>query len=116
MLSSQGETPLQQEQCDKNSRKQRTPRIIYHWYFIHGIGVKSLSSERAQRQTDADVLSEKDMKVSIVVPVLDENAGIRKFLENVRQCAASAEVIVVEAEDSQSISKSLGGLCDRVLT
>jgi rSAM/selenodomain-associated transferase 2 len=77
--------------------------------------VKTLSSERAQRQPDADVLSEKGIKVSIIVPVLNETYRIQQFLKGVRQRAPSAEVIVVEAEDSESISKSLAGLCDRVL-
>jgi rSAM/selenodomain-associated transferase 2 len=78
--------------------------------------VKTLSSACAQRQIDT--ASTTGLKISIIVPVLDESAGIRKFLEGLRQRAASAEVIVVEASGSRSVSvsQSLTALCDRVLT
>ncbi len=74
----------------------------------------SLSSAHAQRQSD--VLAKRTLNVSIIVPVLDESARLRPFLEHLRERAAPAEIIVVDVAGSQIVSKSVAELCDRVLT
>lgn len=55
-------------------------------------------------------------KISIIVPVLNEGPRIGPFLDHLRERAASAELILVNATGSQSLSESISELCDRVLT
>src|SRR5438128_5485967 len=74
----------------------------------------SLSSAGAQRQTAET--AKASMKISIIVPVLNEGEGLRPFLEHLRERAPSAELILVNAAGSESVSKSVAELCDRVLT
>jgi glycosyltransferase involved in cell wall biosynthesis len=48
--------------------------------------------------------------------VLNEGDRIRPFLEHLRERAPSAELILVNAAASESVSESVAELCDRVLT
>ena len=54
--------------------------------------------------------------ISIIVPVRNEGERIGAFLEHLRERAVSAELILVNAADSPSLSESEIALCDRVLT
>src|SRR5438552_1329674 len=56
----------------------------------------SLSSAGAQRQSAETARA--SMKISIIVPVLNEGERLRPFLEQLRERAPSAEVILVNAE------------------
>jgi len=56
------------------------------------------------------------LQISIIVPVLDEDARLRRFLEHLRGRAAAAEIILVGAVESPSVSGAATELCDRVLT
>jgi rSAM/selenodomain-associated transferase 2 len=73
-----------------------------------------LSSASAQRQSD-DTPKVKP-SISIIVPVLNEGDRIRRFLEHLRERAPSAELILVNAAGSESVSESVAELCDHVLT
>lgn len=55
------------------------------------------------------------MKVSIVVPVLNEKKVILDFLTNLRERAAKAEIIVVDGGSSDGTAESTLGLCDQLL-
>ncbi|PYK02651.1 MAG: glycosyl transferase [Verrucomicrobia bacterium] len=74
----------------------------------------SLSSAGAQRQSAET--AKASMKISIIVPVLNEGERLRPFLEHLRERAPSAEVILVNAVGSQTVSERAVALCDRVLT
>ena len=56
------------------------------------------------------------LKISIIVPVLDEGDRTRKFIDDVRKRAPSAELIVVRAAGSRNVSSSVAETCDQVLT
>jgi rSAM/selenodomain-associated transferase 2 len=56
------------------------------------------------------------VKISIIVPVLDEGERLRPFLEQLRQRTGSAEIIVVNAAGSRSMVQAGTELCDRMLT
>lgn len=53
--------------------------------------------------------------ISIIVPVLNESALIRAFLEQLRAVAVSAEIIVVDGGSSDGTPELSLGLADRVL-
>ena len=55
------------------------------------------------------------MKVSIVVPVLNEAELVRDFLSNLRQRVAKAEIIVVDGGSSDGTADYAVGLCDQLL-
>ena len=55
------------------------------------------------------------MKVSIVVPVLNEAELVRDFLINLRECAAEAEIIVVDGGSCDGTADYAVGLCDQLL-
>jgi rSAM/selenodomain-associated transferase 2 len=74
----------------------------------------SLSSANTKPQFD--VPAKASLKISIIVPVLNEGPRIGPFLDHLRERAASAELILVNAAGSQSLSESISGLCDRALT
>jgi rSAM/selenodomain-associated transferase 2 len=74
----------------------------------------SLSSADPQRQSGLPAKTR--LNISVIVPVLDEGALMRPFVEDLRQHAPSAEVIIVGIADSPSVSDAVTGLCDRVLT
>ena len=74
----------------------------------------NLSSGASQRQLDVHVQTSLD--ISIIVPVLDEGDRLQPFLEHLRERAPSAEVILVNATGSQSVSTSVAEMCNRVLT
>src|SRR5207253_7424623 len=74
----------------------------------------SLSSAGAQRQSAET--AKASMKISIMVPVLNEGERLRPFLEHLRERAPSAEIILVNAVGSQTVSERAVALCDRVLT
>jgi rSAM/selenodomain-associated transferase 2 len=57
-----------------------------------------------------------NQKISIIVPVLNEGDRLRPFLENLCERAPSAELILVNAAGSESLSESIVELCDHVLT
>jgi len=54
--------------------------------------------------------------ISIIVPVLNEGDRLRPLLEHLRDRASSAELIMVNAADSQGLPRSVTELCDRALT
>jgi rSAM/selenodomain-associated transferase 2 len=74
----------------------------------------TLSWASAQRQPDDD--AKVNLSISIIVPVLNEGNRIRTFLEHLRERAPSAELILVNAATSESVSESIAQLCDHVLT
>src|SRR5437879_10656620 len=74
----------------------------------------SISSAGAQRQSAET--AKASMKISIIVPVLNEGERLRPFLEDLGERAPSAEVILVNAVGSQTVSERAVALCDRVLT
>ena len=53
--------------------------------------------------------------VSIIVPVLNESALIRAFLEQLRAVAPSAEIVVVDGGSDDGTPELSAGLADRVL-
>jgi rSAM/selenodomain-associated transferase 2 len=55
------------------------------------------------------------MAVSIIVPVLNEAAIIREFLEHLRACAANAEVIVVDGGSKDGTCELSQGFANRIL-
>jgi len=54
--------------------------------------------------------------ISIVVPVLNEAASIRPFLEHVRQQAPSAEIIVVDGGSSDGTAQVAATIANQTLT
>jgi rSAM/selenodomain-associated transferase 2 len=57
----------------------------------------------------------KQMTISIIVPVLDEGALIREFLEHLRERASAAEIILVHSGDSEGVEEQATGLADRAV-
>lgn len=55
------------------------------------------------------------MTISIIVPVLDEGALIREFLQHLRERASAAEIILVHSADSEDVQEQAAGLADRAL-
>lgn len=55
------------------------------------------------------------VKVSIVVPTLNETALIQPFLRHLRQQASEAEIIVADGGSSDGTPGLARGLCDRVV-
>jgi len=55
------------------------------------------------------------MKISIIVPTLNEVDSIREFLADLRQRAPNAEVIVVDGSSSDDTAKHAIGSCDQLL-
>src|SRR6266478_10216338 len=55
------------------------------------------------------------MTISIIVPVLDEGALIREFLQHLRDRASAAEIILVHSADSEDVQEQAAGLADRAL-
>jgi uncharacterized protein len=54
--------------------------------------------------------------ISIIVPVLDEGARLQFFVEHLRQRAANAEIIIVDAAESPCVAQSVRQFCDKVVT
>jgi rSAM/selenodomain-associated transferase 2 len=74
----------------------------------------TLSSANALRQSVPS--ANASLKISIIVPVLNEGEGLRPFLEHLRERAPSAELILVNATDCEDVPASSVQLCDRFLT
>jgi rSAM/selenodomain-associated transferase 2 len=55
------------------------------------------------------------MRVSIIVPVLDEGPGVESFLAHLRERAPGAEVIMVCTADSRQVQEPAAGLADHVI-
>ena len=55
------------------------------------------------------------MRVSVIVPVLNEAPSIRPFLRHLRGRAPGAEVIVVDGGSDDGTPARAAGLCDRLL-
>jgi len=55
------------------------------------------------------------MKVSVIVPVLNEAAGVGEFLAHLRERAPGAEVIVVDGGSGDGTPEAARPLADRVL-
>jgi rSAM/selenodomain-associated transferase 2 len=72
--------------------------------------VRALSFPHLKQQADQRV------NLSIIVPVLDERAGIDEFLYHLRARTGAAEIIVVQASDSPCLPNAVATMCDRVLT
>lgn len=58
---------------------------------------------------------EDTMKISIIVPVLNEESLIRRSLTDLRYRAPEAEIIVVDGTSSDETANAATPLCDRVL-
>jgi len=56
------------------------------------------------------------MRVSIIVPVLNEAAQIQPFLRHLRDRVSDAEVIVADGGSDDGTADLAVGLCDRVIT
>ncbi|MGI9113583.1 MAG: glycosyl transferase [Chthoniobacterales bacterium] len=54
--------------------------------------------------------------LSIIIPVLNEGAGIRSFLEKLRARAPGAEIIVVDGGSSDATRETAEPFCDRVIS
>jgi rSAM/selenodomain-associated transferase 2 len=55
------------------------------------------------------------MKISIIVPVLNEAPLIRQFLQRLRERVAEAEIIVADGGSSDGTGDLARGLCDHVV-
>ena len=55
------------------------------------------------------------MRVSIIVPVLNEALLIRPFLEHLRQRAPGAEIIVVDGASTDGTDELAAGFCDQLV-
>jgi rSAM/selenodomain-associated transferase 2 len=73
----------------------------------------SLAPPDTQRQSDASAKTK--LNISIIVPVLNEAALIGSFLRHLRQCAPSAEIIVVDGGSADATRKLAGDLCDQLI-
>jgi rSAM/selenodomain-associated transferase 2 len=71
----------------------------------------TVTSSQAQRQCGPEVAS-----ISIVVPVLNEAALIRPFLQHLRERAPGAEIIVVDGGSSDGTEKLAEKFCDMFIT
>jgi rSAM/selenodomain-associated transferase 2 len=54
-------------------------------------------------------------QISIIVPVLNERALIRPFLNHLRERAPEAEVVVVDGGSSDGTAQLAAGFCDRLV-
>jgi rSAM/selenodomain-associated transferase 2 len=70
---------------------------------------------RTNRKRACAVGGGRHMTISIIVPVLDEDALIREFLEHLRERASAAEIILVHSVDSEDVQEQTAGLADRVI-
>jgi uncharacterized protein len=55
------------------------------------------------------------VKMSIIVPVLNESTRIESFLRHLRASVPGAEIIVVDGGSSDNTANLASGLCDQVL-
>ena len=76
--------------------------------------VMSLTSTVGKRQSG--VTPKAHVKISIIIPVLNEGECIVPFLKQIHERAPAAELIVVNAAGSQNLPESAVELCDQVLT
>jgi len=74
----------------------------------------SLASANSTRQFGES--TKPNPGISIIVPVLNEGDRLQPFLEQLRVRAPEAEIILVQAASSESVSQPVARLCDRVLT
>jgi rSAM/selenodomain-associated transferase 2 len=78
--------------------------------------MKSQTLSLAEKEWQSDLSGKPTWRISIIVPVLDEDARILSFVQHLRARAGSAEIIVVYAATSQGLSQSVIDSCDRVLS
>ena len=55
------------------------------------------------------------MQVSIIIPVFNEAASIRRFLTNLRERTPGAEIIVVDGGSTDGTDRLAEGFCDHVI-
>jgi len=55
------------------------------------------------------------MQVSIIIPVFNEAASIRRFLANLRERTPGAEIIVVDGGSTDGTDRLAEGFCDHVI-
>lgn len=55
------------------------------------------------------------MNISIIVPVLNEEAHIQEFLIHLRERAPTAEIVVVDGGSTDRTPENADGFCDRAL-
>jgi rSAM/selenodomain-associated transferase 2 len=55
------------------------------------------------------------MKISIIVPVFNEALLIRQFLQDLRERAAEAEIIVADGQSDDGTADLARGLCDQLV-
>lgn len=60
-------------------------------------------------------MGEDQLSISVIVPVLNECALIQPFLQQLRERAGGAEIIVVDGGSSDATSELATGLCDQLI-
>ena len=55
------------------------------------------------------------MRISIIIPVLNEASSIRSFLSNLRERTGGAEIIVVDGASTDGTDRLAQGYCDQVI-
>jgi rSAM/selenodomain-associated transferase 2 len=63
----------------------------------------------------ADLQKSVGTQISIIVPVFNERALIRPFLNHLRERAPKAEVVVVDGGSSDGTAQLAAGFCDRLV-
>ena len=113
ILASQREAPLLPEQCREHDGQQRAPERIKQRDSIH-----SMQTDRDETIIGIDRKGQHcriAIRVSIIVPVLNEEAIIGPFLKNLRRCAPSAEIIVADGGSSDGTVELAREFCDHVV-
>ena len=76
---------------------------------------KTIASEEHAPVFVGDFAKHVQLRVSIIVPVLNEALLIRSFLKHLRTRARGAEIIVVDGGSSDRTAEMADGLCDQLL-
>lgn len=76
---------------------------------------KTIASEERTPVFVGDFAKHVQLRISIIVPVLNEAFLIRSFLKHLRTRARGAEIIVVDGGSSDRTAEMADGLCDQLL-
>ena len=71
--------------------------------------------QSSDRHLSADSEKSVGTQVSIIVPVFNEAALIRPFLQHLRERAPEAEIIVADGGSSDGTDRLAAGFCDRLV-